>query len=68
MIDEAAAYVNQLAIRAAELRQEERVLVAQAARDKTWLAEHYWQKRWAAEQKLKAARAVLSVLIEDRYV
>lgn len=68
LLEETARVVNKLAMEVASLRHKERVDIERAARDKTFLAEHYWQPRWHAEQKLKAARALLGVLIEDRYV
>jgi len=67
MLDETTRVVNRLAIEVANLRHKEKEDVARATRDKTFLAEHYWQPRWHAEQKLKTARALLGVLIEDRY-
>ena len=68
MIEQTASMVYKLATEVARLRQKEREDIDNAVATHTSLPEHYWQKRWVAEEKLRAARALFAVLIEDRHV
>lgn len=65
MIAAALAVRGRCAQRLALEIEIEQAALAQAVADRRPLANHYWQARHQAEQRLRASLAVLDALTED---
>jgi hypothetical protein len=48
-----------------DARAEEQRMIADCVRDHSSMPPNYWHERWRAEERLKAARAMVEVLTDE---